>query len=292
MRTQITPRSTRYSPVAARAASEHARPTPLAVRAATTGDALARRPPFIGLVGPAFERRIDRLETSDAADHAPQPPPTQSMSAGSALLITAYGLAVEGFRELLRREHTMADLQSTTELARGVELARLQQPTLVVLGAECIVPHPAAALRAIRAAAPTCRILAMANRTQRQWFATLVEHGADALLMYESSADEFALGLRNVLGGVPHLDPEVQLQIMRNLGEPAQRNPMLTPRELQVLRLVARGNSNKAIGRELGLTEGTVKTYLRRLRQRLGARDRTHAVIHALSLGLVDVERG
>jgi DNA-binding NarL/FixJ family response regulator len=256
---------------------------------APAGDAVPRRqPPLFGHIGAAVEPRADLSVRADA------PLRPAAAEAGPALLITTYGLAVEGFRELLRREHGIADVEATADLQHGIELARASQPVIVVLGIECAIPKPTAALDALRSAVPRARILALANRTQHQWFAALVEHGADALLTYESAAAEFAAGLRNVFGGVLYLDPQVQLQLMRNLAATSRHTPppALTPRELQVLRLVARGNPNKAIGRELGLSEGTVKTYLRRLRQRLGARDRTHAVIHALALGLVDIDRG
>jgi DNA-binding NarL/FixJ family response regulator len=208
-----------------------------------------------------------------------------------ALLITRYGLAIAGLRETLRTDHGIVSVDAPDTIAAAVASMRGRTPALVVVGAECLLPNPASALQALRDASPGCRIAALAHQAQRTWTPTLIEHGVVAVIFHESTHADIARGLRDAINGEVHLDPRAQAELLRNLSGTPVRRPAITPRELEVLRLVARGLSNKAVGRELNLSEGAVKTYVRRLRQRLGARNRTDAAIHAISLGLLDGSR-
>lgn len=290
------PASTRRSPRNAPGQSGPARtrhlvhrpgalPTPST--GAPAGDGESRRqPPKFG--GPSTTDRGREVAPPVAPTGVPR---SGSAHAVSVLLVTGSGLVVEGVHELLRRECERVELSATADLSIAIDLARSVQHALIVLDIECAAAQPVEALRSIKAAAPGSRLMVVAGRRHAAWFAALIEQGLDALVAYESKAAAFALALNQTLRGIPYLDPAVQLQLIRTLGAPEPPAPRLTPRELQVLKLVARGNPNKEIGRTLGLTEGTVKTYLRRLRKRLGARDRTHAAIHALTLGLVEPGR-
>lgn len=208
-----------------------------------------------------------------------------------AIVITRYGLAVAGLRATLRHDHGIVRVEAVDTVTDAVALMKARVPAIVVAGAECLLPHPAAALQSLRESAPGARIAALAHQAQRSWTPTLIEHGAVAVIFHESTHEDIARGLRDAINGDVHLDPRAQAELLRNLSSGPSRRPAITPRELEVLRLVARGLSNKAVGRELGLSEGAVKTYVRRLRQRLGARNRTDAAIQAISLGMLEAAR-
>lgn len=207
-----------------------------------------------------------------------------------ALLVTRFGLVAEGLRGLLLRNHAIAAPHLADSLEAALALAHQCRPALIVIGSECLLPEPRVAMQALVQAAAGAPVLVLARQSQLSWTPMLVDLGADAVALYEGSPEAIAQALEELLGAGSHLHPSVQHEIARSRAAPTPRRATLTRRELQVLQFVARGCSNKRIGHELGLTEGTVKTYLRRLRMRLGARDRTHAVIHALALGLVDLE--
>jgi DNA-binding NarL/FixJ family response regulator len=219
------------------------------------------------------------------------PSARQPVAADDALLLSDIGLAVEGLRHLLQRETAIGTVTIARDLAELHETLRRRAPRLLVIGAECLPADPVAMLDALHRLAPATRQVVLASRARCAGLAGVVEFGVDGVLLYEASGESLGQALREVLEGRPQVDPVVQLQIVRDLGRAATPAPALTRREMDVLLRVARGQPNKAIGRELGLTEGTVKTYLRRLRARLGARDRTHAVILAAALGLVPIER-
>ena len=90
--------------------------------------------------------------------------------------------------------------------------------------------------------------------------------------------------IRAVHAGQKRLSPEIAAEIAEHATDGA-----LTPREIEVLRLVAAGNANKEIGARLSLTEVTVKSHVKNVLAKLGANDRTHAVTIALKRGIIDL---
>ena len=93
-------------------------------------------------------------------------------------------------------------------------------------------------------------------------------------------------GIRSVAAGQTALSPAVAARLVLRMREPAA-SVTLTPREIEVLRLVARGRSNKLIGLDLGIGESTVKTHLLKVFDKLEVADRTHAVTVALERGIL-----
>jgi DNA-binding NarL/FixJ family response regulator len=108
--------------------------------------------------------------------------------------------------------------------------------------------------------------------------------GARAYLMKGELRKELLETIRAVHAGQKRLSPEIAAEIAEHATDGA-----LTPREIDVLRLVAAGNANKEIGVRLSLTEVTVKSHVRNVLAKLGANDRTHAVTIALKRGIIDL---
>ena len=204
----------------------------------------------------------------------------------SQLVLTRYPLIAAGIASVLGPR---AAPVRATALADALACATGRRLDLIVAGLECLLPAPATALARLREAAPAARVLVLAGAEHAEHFPTLVRAGTDALLLHDTDLDQVSRALAATAAGESWLDPQVQMVLLRSLDREPAPPPELTPREMEVLQRVARGLSNKAIGRELQLQEGTVKTYLRRLRKRMGARDRTHAVVHAMRIGLVDL---
>lgn len=109
-----------------------------------------------------------------------------------------------------------------------------------------------------------------------------VEAGARACVLKEMPLDRMLEAIRAVYAGQSYFPPEVA----RQLAERA-RHPELTPREFDVLRLIALGRSNKEIGNTLGIVEGTVKLHVKSILEKLDAADRTGAVTNAIKRGLL-----
>jgi DNA-binding NarL/FixJ family response regulator len=120
--------------------------------------------------------------------------------------------------------------------------------------------------------------------------------GASGFLLKDSPAEELLAGVRIVARGDALLDPSVTRAVIaeyvrtpRRSEDLARKLDTLTPRELEVLRFLARGLSNAEIAAELVVGDGTVKTHVARVLQKLDLRDRVQAVIYAYESGLVEV---
>jgi DNA-binding NarL/FixJ family response regulator len=118
-----------------------------------------------------------------------------------------------------------------------------------------------------------------------------VRAGAAGYLLKDVQPQELVGAIRTVHGGEALLHPAAASRLLAELagnGESRDPKPALTPREHEVLCLIARGRSNKVIARELGVSEKTVKTHVSHLLGKLGVADRTQAALYAVREGLVD----
>jgi two-component system, NarL family, response regulator len=112
-----------------------------------------------------------------------------------------------------------------------------------------------------------------------------LQTGAQAYLLKDTPRAELLEAIRAVARGQKRLPPEVAARLMERMSSEA-----LTEREIDVLRLMARGRSNKAIGAELAISEGTVKFHVVNILGKLGADDRTQAVTIALQRGIIHLD--
>jgi DNA-binding NarL/FixJ family response regulator len=111
--------------------------------------------------------------------------------------------------------------------------------------------------------------------------------GASGYLLKAAPEDELLAGIRAVAAGEVALAPSVARVLVRQASQPPEPAPLLTPREVDVLRLVAEGLSNRVIGERLHVGEATVKTHLLHAFGKLGVDDRTRAVTRAMELGIL-----
>jgi DNA-binding NarL/FixJ family response regulator len=116
-----------------------------------------------------------------------------------------------------------------------------------------------------------------------------VRAGAQGYLLKGAPREELFRAIRVVYAGGSLLEPVVASKLLRQVRHPAMSDVRVTPRELEVLRLVARGRQNKEIARDLGVTERTVKFHLSALMRKLGVSNRVEAVSTAIRLGLIEL---
>lgn len=136
------------------------------------------------------------------------------------------------------------------------------------------------------------RIVVLTTYSDDDWVFAALRAGARGFLTKDASADEIVGALRTVLDGDAQLDPSVQRRLLEALARtpaepPAELPPSdgLTPREADVLRLIAAGRSNDEIARELYVSAATVKTHINHLLAKTGARDRAQLVRYAYRTG-------
>ncbi|MHA3683510.1 response regulator [Leucobacter sp. HY1910] len=199
---------------------------------------------------------------------------------------------------------TEPDFEVVGEAASGeeaLELAAVARPDVVLMDLRMPGMGGVEATRRItEGQARPPRVLVFTTYEDDDQILAAIEAGASGYLVKAGPAEELAAGVRAVAAGQTVLAPRVAAQLVARatgaggwgLGAGADTAPSLTPRETQILGLVAEGLSNPAIARRLVIGESTVKTHLLHVFEKLGVQDRTRAVMRALELRLLPDPRG
>lgn len=177
------------------------------------------------------------------------------------------------------------DMWVVAEVGNGreaVEQYAAQQPDVVLMDLRMPELDGVEAIAAIRAASPQARIVVLTTYDSDEDIYRGLRAGAQGYLLKDAPAGELLSAIRAVAAGQKRIPAEVAAKLAERMV-----SPELTARELEVLRLVVEGQSNKEIGAALAIAEGTVRAHLNSIFQKLDALDRTHAVTIAVRRGLV-----
>ncbi|MFC0534066.1 response regulator [Phytohabitans kaempferiae] len=199
-----------------------------------------------------------------------------------------------GLRMVLETE---PDLQVVAEAADGADalaVTRRTRPDVVLLDIAMPRLDGLAAARQIAALPSPPRIIMLTTFDSDDNLYSALRAGASGFLLKVSPPEQLVAAIRVVAGGAALLDPAVTTRVIAAFAhQPAPQPPpelaQLTPRELDVLRLLARGLSNAEIADHLTLGEATVKTHVARILMKLGLRDRVQAVVYAYENGIIRV---
>jgi DNA-binding NarL/FixJ family response regulator len=176
--------------------------------------------------------------------------------------------------------------------ADGVEALRLiidQQPDVVLLDLHLPQLSGVEVMRKARDAGSGARFLILTTYDTDEYLAPAMAAGARGYLLKDAAPDELVRGVRALAEGGAALQPGIAARLLGRL-QGGERDESLSPRELEVLRLLARGGNNKSIAGELMISEGTVKTYLSRIFEKLDVQSRAEAVAVGLKRHLITGE--
>ena len=180
------------------------------------------------------------------------------------MIVDDHSIVREGLRMLLSEE---ADIEVVGEASNGQEAllrAEALQPQVILM--DLVMPEMdgIAATQAIRQKVPGCQVLVLTSFAEDQRVPDAIQAGAIGYLLKDVLKADLMAAIHAAVRGEPTLHPEAQRQLMRQMTQPAAQNLLgsLTEREMDVLRLIAQGQSNKEIAASLHLTEGTVKGYV------------------------------
>lgn len=207
----------------------------------------------------------------------------------TVLLVDDEPLVRHGLRTILETEPDVQVVAEADDGAQALTLTRQFIPDVVCMDVRMPgVDGITATERILRLQAPP-RVLVITTFDSDDYVFAALRGGAAGFLLKRSSADAIVTAVRTVAAGEHLVFPEAIRDLARQHApvEPSYRGPQITEREQQVLELVARGMSNAEIAAALFLGVETVRTHVSRLLHKLGARDRTQAVVFAYQSGLV-----
>jgi DNA-binding NarL/FixJ family response regulator len=192
----------------------------------------------------------------------------------------------------------IGDIEVVGTAADGIEAvaaATREHPDIVLMDLRMPGMDGAEATRQIRSALPETQVLVLTTYADDESVFPALEAGARGYLTKDASAEEIELAIRALAAGQTHLDPTIQQRLVAAVLDVHQsRHPhgqalpdQLTPREAEVLKLIAAGLSNAEIAAALVVSNATVKTHVNRIFSKTGARDRAQAVRYAYQHGIV-----
>ena len=203
----------------------------------------------------------------------------------TVLLVDDHPVVRTGVRGMLAGEPDITVVGEAASGAEALTAVRALAPAVVLMDLRMPGGDGVSATAQILAAAPATRVVVLTTYETDADILRAVEAGAAGYLLKDASRADLLHAVRSAARGETVLTPSVANRLLRHVRRPATES--LSAREVEVLRLVARGLSNVEIGRELHIGEATVKTHLLRTFAKLGVSDRTAAVTTAMALGLI-----
>jgi NarL family two-component system response regulator LiaR len=202
------------------------------------------------------------------------------------LIADDHSVVRQGLRMFLALDGELEVVGEAANGAEAVERARELRPDVVLMDLLMPVMDGIAATTAIRAELPDTEVIALTSVLEDVSVVGAVRAGAIGYLLKDTRDDELRRAIKAAAAGQVQLAPQAAARLMREVRAP-ESPEMLTERETEVLRLLARGKANKEIAGALGIGEQTVKTHVSSILAKLGVQSRTQAALHAARIGLV-----
>lgn len=210
----------------------------------------------------------------------------------SLLLIDDHPLLRRGLAELFESSGEFRVVGSVSSGSEGVARLRQLSPDIVLLDLHMPGMDGLATLTALKQSQPDCRVMVLTASAARDDLLAALRAGADGYLLKDSEPEDLLVAVRACANGQARLDPALSDLLASSLREreasATSARVELTEREQQTLALITEGFSNKLIARQLGISDGTVKIYVKHLLSKLGLRSRLELAAWAHRGGLPD----
>jgi DNA-binding NarL/FixJ family response regulator len=206
------------------------------------------------------------------------------------LIVDDHPVVREGLAGMLATQPDIDVVGEAGNGLEGVKLAHSLNPDLILMDLQMPNMDGAAAIRQIRKELPDCRVLVLTAFDTDERILHSIEAGAQGYLLKGAPRDELFRAIRIVAEGGSLLQPSVAAKLLNRVGQMLKQDEAtehLTDREMEVLRLLVRGNRNKEIADQLIISERTVKFHVGVIFQKLSVSNRAEAVSKAIQAGLV-----
>jgi DNA-binding NarL/FixJ family response regulator len=212
------------------------------------------------------------------------------MSAPIRILIADdHSVVRQGLKMFLGLDSELDVIGEAADGAEAVRLAHQLQPDVVLMDLLMPVMDGITATQTIRRELPDVEVVALTSVLEDASVVGAVRAGAVGYLLKDTESDELRRAIKAAAAGQVQLSPQAAMRLLREVRAP-ESPEALTERETDVLRLLARGQANKEIARELNIGEKTVKTHVSNILAKLGVQSRTQAALYAARIGLVATE--
>jgi len=213
------------------------------------------------------------------------------------LIVDDHALFRRGLEMVLAQEDDIEVVGEAADGAEAVDKAADLLPDVVLMDVRMPRRSGIEACTAIRDVAPSTRIIMLTISDEEGDLYEAIKAGATGYLLKEISIDEVATAIRAVAGGQSLISPSMASKLLTEFATLIKRDndpkhapvPRLTDRELEVLRLVARGLNNKDVAKQLYISENTVKNHIRNILEKLQLHSRMEAVVYAVREKLLEI---
>ena len=211
------------------------------------------------------------------------------------LIADDHAVVREGLRGLIASEPGMEVVGEAADGVEAVQRTLLLHPDVILLDMKMPRKSGLEAIVEIKGKEPKARILVLTSFAEDDLVFPAIKSGAVGYLLKDSSPSELLQAIRQVSQGESSLHPTIARKLIQELNRPSELPPAdepLTEREVDVLRLVARGLTNQEIGKMLFIGERTVRNHVSSILDKLHLANRTQAALYAFREGLADLNEG
>ncbi len=234
-------------------------------------------------------------ETKEATQEQPAPVGDEPIR---VLIVDDHALFRRGLVMVLEQEKDIELVGEAGDGHEAIQIAQESMPDVVLMDVRMPRRGGIEATQAIKEAAPHTKILMLTISDEEADLYDAIKAGANGYLLKEIPIDEVAAAIRRVYGGESTISPSMASKLMSEFAtmvkksdeKPVAAQPRLTDREMEVLKLVAKGKNNRDIAKDLFISENTVKNHIRNILEKLHLHSRMQAVVYAVREKLLEIE--
>ena len=212
------------------------------------------------------------------------------------LICDDQAIARHGLQMILGSASDLEVIGQAADGQEAVDLIPTLMPDVVLMDLKMPRMNGVQATRWIRRHHPDVQVLVLTTYDADEWVFDAVRAGANGYILKDTPPEQLLQAVRDAADGKTPVDPAVAGKLFQTVADQPAQQPdhlvePLSEREIEIVRLMAKGMTNAEIGVELYLSEGTIRNYISTILGKLGVKDRTQAVVMAIRYGLIDVRQ-